>query len=147
MILQTSDFLGEYAIGQYQLNEPLLQDYINNHEADFFLTFFERGYYADLSARLASADTAIKTAAEAELAEFKTALIAYVWLYYTSREQEKLTGAGLTLQDETNATTVNMDYQCRRVFNEMIMKLRRVSVNNDKIIKWRLRLRNALEIY
>lgn len=144
MLLTLNDFTGEFAIGQYQLNSPLLQDYIDNHEIDFFVQFATTDYYNDITTRITSTDPDVKAAAQAEFAKFKFALVGYVWLWYVSREQEKLTGGGITLQRDENAVPVNIDTQCRRVWNEIVFKLQKVDI--QAFHKREMRYRNCLGI-
>lgn len=143
-ILKTSDFVGKFAIGQFTLNEQLLQWYIDQCEQNFFKKYCSEGYYDDLLQRLESEDIAVKNAAIAELAEFKDCVVAYVWLEYASNEQEKMTGAGITLQGEQNSQTVNMDIKCMRVFNDMVAAIR--ELRNPNFCKKNARYRNFLGI-
>jgi len=144
-LLSVTDFVGKYAIGQFQLNENLLKWYIDNEEPLFFAEFFTPlTYYSDLSARLESVDIDIKAVAEAEFAKIKTPLIAWVWLQYTTNEQERLTGSGITLEQENNAKNVNMDIKCLRVWNDMIKYLKIYENEIINIIKTKLRYRNFL---
>jgi len=144
-LLSVTDFIGKYAIGQFQLNENLLKWYIDNEEPLFFAEFFTPlTYYSDLSARLGSVDVDIKAVAEAEFAKIKTPLIAWVWLQYTTNEQERLTGSGITIEAENNARTVNMDIKCLRVWNDMIKHLKIYENEITNIIKTKLRYRNFL---
>ena len=144
-LLSVTDFVGKYAIGQFQLNESLLKWYIDNEEPLFFAEFFTPlTYYSDLSTRLESVDVDIKTVAEAEFAKIKTPLIAWVWLQYTTNEQERLTGSGITLEQENNAKNVNMDIKCLRVWNDMIKYLKVYENEIINIIKTKLRYRNFL---
>ena len=144
-LLSVTDFVGKYAIGQFQLNEKLLKWYIDNEEPLFFAEFFTPlTYYSDLSTRLESVDVDIKTVAEAEFAKIKTPLIAWVWLQYTTNEQERLTGSGITLEQENNAKNVNMDIKCLRVWNDMIKYLKVYENEIINIIKTKLRYRNFL---
>lgn len=144
-LLSVNDFVGKYAIGQFQLNENLLKWYIDNEEPLFFAEFFTPlTYYSDLSARLESVDIDIKAVAEAEFAKIKTPLIAWVWLQYTTNEQERLTGSGITLEQENNAKNVNMDIKCLRVWNDMIKYLKVYENEIINIIKTKLRYRNFL---
>ena len=142
-LLSVNDFVGKYAIGQFQLNEKLLKWYIDNEESLFFAEFFTPlTYYSDLSTRLESVDVDIKTVAEAEFEKIKTPLIAWVWLQYTTNEQERLTGSGITLEQENNAKNVNMDIKCLRVWNDMIKYLKVYENEIINIIKTKLRYRN-----
>jgi len=145
MLLVETDFVGKFSIGQYSLNEDLIKWYIENNEKNFFLDYFTPDtYYDDLCTRLESLDPIVKAAAEVEFARIKMPLLAYVWLQYTSNEQEKLTGAGITVEKENNASTVNMDIKCIRIWNDMIKVLK---INQDiipNIIKTKLRYRNLL---
>lgn len=144
-LLSVNDFVGKYAIGQFQLNENLLKWYIDNEEPLFFAEFFTPlTYYSDLSTRLESVDVDTKTVAEAEFAKIKTPLIAWVWLQYTTNEQERLTGSGITLEQENNAKNVNMDIKCLRVWNDMIKHLKIYENEIINIIKTKLRYRNFL---
>ena len=144
-LLSVNDFVGKYAIGQFQLNEKLLKWYIENDEPLFFAEFFTPlTYYSDLSTRLESVDVDIKAVAEAEFAKIKTPLIAWVWLQYTTNEQERLTGSGITLEQENNAKNVNMDIKCLRVWNDMIKYLKVYENEIINIIKTKLRYRNFL---
>ena len=144
-LLSVNDFVGKYAIGQFQLNENLLKWYIENDEPLFFAEFFTPlTYYSDLSTRLESVDVDIKAIAEAEFAKIKTPLIAWVWLQYTTNEQERLTGSGITIEAENNARTVNMDIKCLRVWNDMIKHLKIYENEIINIIKTKLRYRNFL---
>lgn len=144
-LLSVTDFVGKYAIGQFQLNENLLKWYIDNEEPLFFAEFFTPlTYYSDLSTRLESVDVDIKAVAEAEFAKIKTPLIAWVWLQYTTNEQERLTGSGITIEAENNARTVNMDIKCLRVWNDMIKYLKIYENEITNIIKTKLRYRNFL---
>lgn len=144
-LLSVNDFVGKYAIGQFQLNEKLLKWYIENDEPLFFAEFFTPlTYYSDLSTRLVSVDVDTKTVAEAEFAKIKTPLIAWVWLQYTTNEQERLTGSGITLEQENNAKNVNMDIKCLRVWNDMIKYLKIYENEIINIIKTKLRYRNFL---
>lgn len=144
-LLSVNDFVGKYAIGQFQLNEKLLKWYIDNEESLFFAEFFTPlTYYSDLSTRLESVDVDTKTVAEAEFAKIKTPLIAWVWLQYTTNEQERLTGSGITLEQENNAKNVNMDIKCLRVWNDMIKYLKVYENEIINIIKTKLRYRNFL---
>lgn len=144
-LLSVNDFVGKYAIGQFQLNEKLLKWYIENDEPLFFAEFFTPlTYYSDLSTRLESVDVDTKTVAEAEFAKIKTPLIAWVWLQYTTNEQERLTGSGITLEQENNAKNVNMDIKCLRVWNDMIKYLKIYENEIINIIKTKLRYRNFL---
>lgn len=144
-LLSVNDFVGKYAIGQFQLNEKLLKWYIENDEPLFFAEFFTPlTYYSDLSTRLESVDVDIKTVAEAEFEKIKTPLIAWVWLQYTTNEQERLTGSGITLEQENNAKNVNMDIKCLRVWNDMIKYLKVYENEIINIIKTKLRYRNFL---
>lgn len=144
-LLSVTDFVGKYAIGQFQLNENLLKWYIDNEEPLFFAEFFTPlTYYSDLSTRLESVDVDTKTVAEAEFAKIKTPLIAWVWLQYTTNEQERLTGSGITLEQENNAKNVNMDIKCLRVWNDMIKYLKVYENEIINIIKTKLRYRNFL---
>lgn len=145
MLISENDFVGKFSIGQFSLNEELIKWYIINNERNFFIEYFTpTTYYDDLCARLESLDTTEKAAAEVEFAMIKMPLIAYIWLQYTTNEQEKLTGAGVTIEAENNARTVNMDIKCIRIWNDMIkvLKMNQNSVSN--IIKTKLKYRNLL---
>ena len=144
-LLSVTDFVGKYAIGQFQLNENLLKWYIDNEESLFFFFFFTPlTYYSYLFSRLKSVDVDTKTVAEAEFAKIKTPLIAWVWLQYTTNEQERLTGSGITLEQENNAKNVNMDIKCLRVWNDMIKHLKIYENESTNLIKTKLRYRNFL---
>lgn len=145
MLISENDFVGKFSIGQFSLNEELIKWYIINNERNFFIEYFTpTTYYDDLCARFESLDTTEKAAAEVEFAMIKMPLIAYIWLQYTTNEQEKLTGAGVTIEAENNARTVNMDIKCIRIWNDMIkvLKMNQNSVSN--IIKTKLKYRNLL---
>lgn len=147
MLISENDFVGKFSIGQFSLNEELIKWYIANNEKNFFLEYFSLAtYYDDLCTRLESLDPIEKEAAEVEFGMIKMPLLAYIWLQYATNEQEKLTGAGVTIEAENNARTVNMDIKCIRIWNDMIKVLK---MNQDvipNIIKTKLRYRNLLGI-
>jgi|LSQX01.2.fsa_nt_gb hypothetical protein len=142
MLLTTAKFTGKFSIGQFTLNESLLEDYINNYEERFFLSFFVDDYYDDLQTRLLSIDPQVKADAEKEWKRIERNAVAYIWLQYVSNEQVQLTGAGITSPDEQNATVVNMDVQCLRYYNDMISDLKLAEVKNKNIAKNKLKYRN-----
>ena len=142
MLLTTAKFTGKFAIGQFTLNESLLEDYINNYEERFFLSFFVDDYYNDLQTRLITPDPQVKADAEKEWKRIERNAVAYIWLQYVTNEQVQLTGAGITSPDEQNATVVNMDVQCLRYYNDMISDLKLAEVKNKNIVKKKLKYRN-----
>ena len=146
MLLKTSDFEGQLTIGQFQLNKPILEWYIENKEALFFADYFSLKYYIDLKARLESANPEEKEIAEKEFAKIKFPLTAYVWLYYTTNETEKTVGSGVVLEDSQNSQPVNIDTKCTRIYNEMIKHLRESCGDIEELQTQKLRYRNYLGI-